>query len=76
MASSDWRSSLGFSARLLAVTKISSAYQSSNPALSAADARSEATIDETNIYDEAQSLVSSPPRGCWPWLYNTSAGRL
>ncbi|USP74871.1 hypothetical protein yc1106_02145 [Curvularia clavata] len=50
MASSDWRSRLGFSARL------SSAYQSSDPSLSAADARKEATRDEAALYDAAQSL--------------------
>ncbi|KAF1838205.1 hypothetical protein BDW02DRAFT_565243 [Decorospora gaudefroyi] len=59
MASSDWRSSLAFSARLLAVNKITSAYQSSNPSLSVADARKEATLAEAKFYGDAQSSVQS-----------------
>ncbi|KAH7378222.1 hypothetical protein BKA66DRAFT_146538 [Pyrenochaeta sp. MPI-SDFR-AT-0127] len=55
MASSDWRMSLGFSARLSAVTKITSDLQTSDPSLSAADARGKATITETQIYSEAKS---------------------
>ncbi|KAF2244530.1 kinase-like protein [Trematosphaeria pertusa] len=51
MASAGWHAALGFSRRLSAVTKM----QKSNPAASAADARREATLLETKIYDEAQS---------------------
>lgn len=47
--------SLGFSARLSAVTKITSDLQTSDPSLSAADARGKATITETQIYSEAKS---------------------
>ncbi|PZD27643.1 SPS1, serine threonine protein kinase [Pyrenophora tritici-repentis] len=56
MASSDWRSSLAFSARLSAVSQITSAYQSADPSLSMTDARIEATKAEAAIYGEAQSL--------------------
>ncbi|OAL51887.1 kinase-like protein [Pyrenochaeta sp. DS3sAY3a] len=49
MASSDWRTSLGFTARL------TSALQASNPTLSPGDAHRQATTAEANIYNEAQS---------------------
>ncbi|KAI4666986.1 uncharacterized protein J4E79_001667 [Alternaria viburni] len=56
MASSDWRASLGFTARLMAVTKMTSAFQAADPSLSADDARKKATVAETTIYADAHSL--------------------
>ncbi|KAI8938863.1 hypothetical protein NX059_004724 [Plenodomus lindquistii] len=55
MAPSNWRSSLAFTARLAAVTKITSALQASDKALPAGDARQKATAAEANIYDQAHS---------------------
>ncbi|KAL6707641.1 mitogen-activated protein kinase [Coniothyrium glycines] len=55
MATSDWRSSFGFSARLSTVTKLTSAHQSSNPSLSKSDAYREASAKESRIYLEAES---------------------
>ncbi|KAL5389292.1 hypothetical protein DPSP01_002605 [Paraphaeosphaeria sporulosa] len=51
----DWRSKLGFSARLAAVTKITSAHQGSDPTICASDARREATVLESQIYEKAQN---------------------
>ncbi|KAH3919428.1 hypothetical protein HBH56_014220 [Parastagonospora nodorum] len=53
---SNWRGDLAFSTRMMAVTQISSALLTSNPLMQIGDARMEATIAETKIYDEAQSL--------------------
>ncbi|KAF2195760.1 Mo25-domain-containing protein [Zopfia rhizophila CBS 207.26] len=54
-SSSDWRTAMGFSTRLATVMKITSACQQSNPLTSPTDARREATVLETQIYDEADS---------------------
>lgn len=51
----DWRSALGFSTRLATVTKLTSAHQKADSSISAFDARREATLEENQIYNDAES---------------------
>ncbi|KAF2822760.1 hypothetical protein CC86DRAFT_71416 [Ophiobolus disseminans] len=57
MAPPSWRADLGFATRLTTATRISSAYQTSDPSIPAGEAHRKATIAETGIYDEANSSV-------------------
>ncbi|KAF2115568.1 cell division protein kinase-like protein [Lophiotrema nucula] len=56
-STSNWRSDLAFSARLSEVTRITTAFQSCNPSVSAVEAGTAAVAIETKKYDEAQSLA-------------------
>jgi hypothetical protein len=54
------RLKLSHASRMLHLTlSSSSAYQTVDPSLAAGEARKQATIAETKIYDEAQSTVRS-----------------
>lgn len=55
MASFNWRTNLGFTARFSAVSKIALALQTSDPTISPGNAHKEATQVETEIFNEAQS---------------------